>query len=524
MSHDAIVIGAGHNGLVAANNLADRGWDVVVFEAQDEPGGAVRSAEILGPGYVSDLFSAFYPFGYASPAIKALDLESHGLVWRRSQGAVAHPDAEGRCALISVDLEETMASFDAFAPGDGEAWRELYGLFQRVGPGIVDAMLTPFPPVKASVKVLRGLGFSPQEVVEFLRFALLPVRRLADETFKGEGGGWVLASNALHADVTPEMNFSGMFGWLLCSLGQMVGYPVPEGGAGKLTEAMVRRLESKGGRVVCGTHVDEVLVRGGRAAGVRLAGGDEVGARHVLADTSAHALFGDLLPADAVPRRVLDDLEKVHLDNATVKVDWALDKPIAWTAPLARTSGTVHVAEGMDGLTTAHSQLAMQRVPEHPFLILGQYSMVDPTRCPPGTEVAWAYTHVPHGTMRTPGELEAFVERMEDEVERLAPGFKSSVTARSHMGPLDLQAADENLVDGAVNNGTAQLHQQLVFRPFPGMGRPETAVPGVYLASAAAHPGGGVHGGPGANAARAAVVHDRAGRLRRRVRLGGVQG
>jgi phytoene dehydrogenase-like protein len=177
----------------------------------------------------------------------------------------------------------------------------------------------------------------------------------------------------------------------------------------------------------------------------------------------------------------------------------------------------------MDGLTTAHSQLAMQRVPEHPFLILGQYSMVDPTRCPPGTEVAWAYTHVPHGTMRTPGELEAFVERMEDEVERLAPGFKASVTARKHMGPLDLQAADENLVDGAINNGTAQLHQQLVFRPFPGMGRPETAVPGVYLASAAAHPGGGVHGGPGANAARTAVAHDRVGRLRSRVGLGGVQ-
>src|SRR4051812_269623 len=229
MSHDAVVIGAGHNGLVAANVLADHGWSVLVLEAQDEPGGAVRSGEITAPGFISDRFSGFYPFGYVSPTLRSLGLEEHGLRWVRSRGAVAHPDADGRCAVISTDLQETMASLDAFAPGDGEAWRELYGLYQRIGQALVDGLMTPFPPVKPGLRILRGLGFSPREVVEFARFGLLPVRRLADETFKGEGGGWLLSSNALHADLMPEANASGLFGWLLCSIGQTVGYPVPEG-------------------------------------------------------------------------------------------------------------------------------------------------------------------------------------------------------------------------------------------------------------------------------------------------------
>src|SRR4051812_28991156 len=354
MSHDAVVIGAGHNGLVAANILADHGWSVLVLEAQPEPGGAVRSGEITAPGFVSDRFSAFYPFGYASPAISALRLEDHGLTWVRSRGAVAHPDSEGRCAVVSVDLEETMASRGAFAPGEGGPGRGFYALFRRGGPPMVEAMATPFPPLRPAARLLRGLGFSPRETAEFLRFALLPVRRLADETFRGEGGAWLLAGNALHADLTPEANGSGLFGWLLCGLGQMIGFPVPEGGSGRLTQALVRRLEGLGGTVRCGARVEQVLVRRRRAVGVRIASGEEEGAgRAVLADTSAPALFRDLLPADAVPRRVLDALDRLQFDNATVKVDWALDEPIPWLAELAATAGTGHVSRRVDGLTRA---------------------------------------------------------------------------------------------------------------------------------------------------------------------------
>ena len=502
MPYDAIVIGAGHNGLVAANTLADRGWSVVVLEAQDEPGGAVRSGEVTQPGFVSDLFSAFYPLGYVSPVLRALDLESHGLRWMRSEVAIAHPASDGRCAIVSTRLEETMASLDAFAPGDGEAWRELYAYYERIGPAFLEALLSaPFPPVRAGLKLLRRLG-APDEVLKFARFGILPVRRLAEETFEGEGGGWLLAGNGLHADLTPEAAGGGLFGWLLCALGQHVGFPVPEGGAGNLTAALVRRLESKAGELRCGHPVSAIEVSGGRAHAVRVVGGERVeAARAVIADVNAPTLFEGLLPRGGGPSVSLKTFQP---DSPTVKVDWALDRPIPWTAPDARRAGTVHVSEGMDGLSVASTEIARGKVPDEPFIVLGQYSMVDPSRMPAGKESAWGYTHVPDGTDFTPAELDRFVESMEAQVERMAPGFRDTIVAR-HV---------QDLPAGTVNQGTAQIHQQLVFRPTPGFGRPETPVDGLYLGSAAAHPGGGVHGAAGHNAARAALARNRR-RIRR---------
>ena len=492
---DAVVIGAGPNGLVAANLLADEGWDVLVLEAQSEPGGAVRSEELTKPGFIHDVFSAFYPLGAASPVIRDLHLERHGLVWRHSPLVVAHPTTDGRCAVLSRDIDETAASLDGFSPGDGDAWRELMGLWDRLGDDLVAALLRPFPPVGAAARLLGKLR--PSEVRAVSRLALLPVRRLADEWFQGEGGGLLLAGNALHADLPPEALGSGIFGLILCGLGQTVGFPVPEGGAGALTQALVSRLGTRG-EVRTDTPVVGISVRGGRAVAVQTAAGDTIPVTHaVLADVGAPTLYDRLLPPDTPKPRLLKTFE---YDSGTVKVDWALDGDVPWTAEPARRAGTVHLADSMDHLTDVAAALAKQQVPALPFLLVGQMHVADPTRKP----TVWAYTHVPFGHRFTGGELEWFADAMEDAVERHAPGFKAKAVARHVMGPADLEARDANLVGGAINGGTASLYQQLVFRFGP-----RTPVDNVYLASASAHPGGGVHGACGANAAVAALSRGR---------------
>lgn len=372
-------------------------------------------------------------------------------------------------------------------------------------------------------------ALGPADLWRFLRFSMLPVRRLAEEEFEGAGGGRLLAGNALHADLTPESAAGGMYGWLLCSLGQQLGYPFPEGGAGELTGALVRRLEARGGAVECDSRVTRVLVRGRRAVGVATADGREVDAgRAVVADVGAPALYLDLVERGHLPDRLLGDMRRFQYDNSTVKVDWALDAPVPWAAEEARRAGTVHVTEGMDALTVHAGEMARGLIPGRPFLVFGQYSMGDPTRAPEGRETAWAYTHVPQRIVGDAGgdltgswderETDAYLRRIEDQVEALAPGFGDLVRGRHVFTPPRMEAADANLSGGAVNGGTAQVHQQVIFRPVSGTGRPETPLKGLFLASASAHPGGGVHGAAGANAARAALAASRSGR--KLIRLG----
>jgi phytoene dehydrogenase-like protein len=523
MAADAVVIGAGPNGLIAANQLADKGWKVVVCEEQPEPGGAVRSGEVTEPGFVHDLYSAFYPLTLASRHIAPLELERYGVDWLSAQGVVAHPHPDGRCALLSMDLDETCASLDAFASGDGDAWRELFDLWRRVGPHLVGSLLTPLPPIRPAAGMLSALG--PRGLADFARFSLLPARRMAEENFKGEGGGWLIGGNALHADLTPESSGGGMFGWLLCGLGQQHGYPVPKGGAGEITRALVERLRDRGGELVCDAPIERIEVRDKRARAALAADGRRFEAsRAILADCGAPALFLKMLPPELVPDRIRDALVRYQYDNSTFKVNWALREPIPWSAEDARRASTVHVAEGMDGLTHATTPLAAGEIPARPFLVLGQYSMVDDSRSPEGTETAWAYTHLPQspkkdalgelrGDWDDPDEGERFADRMEEEVERLAPGFRRRIVKRHVQTPLYLERHNRNLVGGAINGGTAQLYQQAVFRPFPGLGRPTTPVRGLYLASSSAHPGGGLHGGPGGNAAQTALKMDRARRI-----------
>ncbi|MFD5256010.1 phytoene desaturase family protein [Streptomyces bobili] len=516
---DAVVIGAGPNGLVAANLLADAGWSVDVVEEQPEPGGAVRHDRGVDPDFVNDLFSSFYPLAAASPVLSGLRLQDHGLRWSHAPRVLAHPLSDGRCAVLDRRIDATAASLDAFHDGDGAAWRRLHEIWEGLRPDLLDGLFTPFPPLRAGTRLavrLRAGGG-----LRLARTLLLPVRRMGAEEFGGDGGRLLLAGNALHADLAPDAAGSGGYGWLMSMLGQTYGFPVPAGGAGALTDALVRRLRSRGGTLRCGLRVDRVVVRDGRAVGVRTADGATLTARRaVLADVCVPALYGELVEREHLPAQLLADLQRFEWDFATFKVDWALDGPVPWRAEPAARAGTVHLADGLDELTRFAAQIAMRQIPDRPFCLFGQMTTADPARSPHGTESAWAYTHVPHEVVSDAGdedltgawdpkEREIMADRVERQVERFAPGFRALIRARRVLAPPTLQALDGNLRGGAINGGTAGIHQQLVFRPLPGTGRPETPVRGLFLASAGAHPGGGVHGAPGANAARAALRRNR---------------
>jgi phytoene dehydrogenase-like protein len=516
---DAVVIGSGPNGLVAANLLADRGWSVLVLEAQPDVGGAVRTDGDVHPGFRHDTFSAFYPLAAASRTIQSLRLEDHGLTWVHAPAVLGNPLPAGRWALLHRDRGETAAGLDALCPGDGDAWLGLCEQWDGFGPDLIASLLSPFPPVRHGLRAAYTLPRSAG--IGGVRMLLMSVRRMAEERFRGEGARLLLAGNALHADFSPEGAGSGVFGLIMAMLAQTVGFPVPRGGAGELTQALARRLETLGGTVETGAEVTSVVVRQGRAVGVRLADGTEVSAaRAVVASVTAPALYGGLVSFDDLPSRVEKGMRRFEWDPATIKVDWALSAPAPWSPEPSRAPGTVHIADSVDQLTTFAAQVSGHTVPSDPLLLMGQMTTTDHTRSPDGTESMWAYCHVPRDVRDDAGgdgitgawkhdDLERMADRMQGRVARFAPGFADRILARRVLGPHELQARDANLVGGAINGGTANLHQELIFRPVPGLGRAETPVKCLYLGSASAHPGGGVHGAPGANAARAAIAHDR---------------
>ncbi|MET0234636.1 MAG: NAD(P)/FAD-dependent oxidoreductase [Kibdelosporangium sp.] len=507
-SVDAVVIGSGPNGLVAANVLADAGWSVVVLEAAGEPGGAVRTAEITAPGFRNDLYSAFYPLGAASPVIAELGLEKYGLRWRHAPEVLAHIFADDRAVLLSRDLDTTAASLESFAPKDGDAWRREYAKWERIRNHLLEAVTRPFPPVRAATSLAKIMGTA--EMLRFARMVTLPVRKLGEETFDGEGGRALLAGNAMHTDLGPDSAGGAVFGWLLSMLGQDVGFPVPEGGAGCLTDALVARLTARGGRVECGRRVTKVLLGGGRAMGVQDVHGELVKAgRAVLADVPASALYLDLVGAEHLPARLVSDLDNFEWDDATIKVDWALSGPVPWTAQEATRAGVVHLGADIDGLAGISNDLACGRVPRNPFLLLGQMTTTDPSRSPAGTESVWAYTHVPRDRPWSADRLRRRADKIEQTIEKHAPGFTGLIQARAITGPDALEAQNPSLVGGAINQGTAAIHQQLIFRPVPGSGRADTPIDRLFLAGASAHPGGAVHGAAGANAARAALAREK---------------
>lgn len=500
---DAVVVGAGHHGLVTAALLADAGWDVLVVEERDEVGGAVASR--VDGDWVEDEFSACHPLALASPVLRDLGLEHHGLEWAHAPRPLAHLAGRDRDGIaLHADPLDTAADLDRGHPGDGAAWLEMVEQWQRVREPLIRALLTRWPPVADAARLVARIGL--REAPDLARMALLPVHQLAREHFGGAGAAQLLAGNAMHADIPPTAPGSGLYGWLMTMLCQDVGFPSPRGGTRQLARALRLRAEAAGARVETGVGAGRVVVAGGRVHGVELSDGRRVRVRRaVVADTSAQRLYEDLLDPADVPAGLRRRLARFAWDLPTLKLNLRLDAPVPWTAPQARGAGVLHVGHDVPGLIRWSAELEAGEVPGAPFALVGQMSTIDPSRSPEGTEALWLYTHLPRHRPAAAAAVAATVEGCERLLESLAPGWSQHEVGRWVQTPGDLEGADANLVGGAVGGGTQQLFQQALWRPVTGLGGPRTHVGGLYLGSAATHPGGGVHGGCGHLAARAAL-------------------
>jgi phytoene dehydrogenase-like protein len=499
VSARALVIGAGPNGLAAAIRLAEAGIETTVLEAQSAAGGAVRTQEFTLPGFRHDTFSSVYPAAAASPVFARLPLADHGLQWVHPEACMAHPLDDGRAVALYMDLGRTAESLDHQHVGDGRAWARFVGPYLRNFEAVRATMLTGFPPVAGPLKLLTQAG--PMAGAQFGLLAALPARTLARRMFAASGSrAWLLGA-AAHGDTPVSSGGSAVAAFYLNLLGHAVGWPSPRGGAQALTDALVSQLRALGGEIVCDARVERITTSAGRATGVSVADGRSFSADLILADLMPQALLA--MAGETLSGWYRAGLVRFRQGPATLKLDWALDGPIPWTAPEVRRAGTVHLG-GDEQSTLASLAESRTRLPDRPFLLLGQQSLADPTRAPQGKHTAWAYTHAPAASAARLGS-DADVDAVERQVERFAPGFRERILARHVLTPAELQARDANLIGGDVGGGSYGGLQS-VFRPLPALSPYRTPISGLFLASAAAFPGGAVHGVPGDAAARAALA------------------
>ena len=462
-----MVVGAGPNGLAAAVELARNGVSVLVREAADTVGGAARTEDLTLPGFHHDVGSAVYPMGVGSPFFSGLPLDEHGLEWVHPEIPAAHPLAGGECALLMRSLDETAERMGA----DGGAYLRLVRPFVQAWPSFIQSIMgSPVRPPRDPVLMAR---FGVRAFVSTTSLA----RR-----FRTDGARALLAGNAAHSALPLEDAPSAAIALSLMVAGHAVGWPFPKGGAGALTQALASYLESLGGTVETGAPVTD------------LAELDD--ARAVLLDITPRqfvSLAGDRLPA--AYRSRLDGWE---YGPGVFKVDWALDAPIPWEAEECTRAGTLHLGGTLEQIADSERAPWGEEVTDHPFVLLAQPSVFDPTRAPEGKHTAWAYCHVPNGWT---GDA---TDAIEAQVERYAPGFRDLILARSTRSPAAMQAWNPNLVGGDFNAGALTLKQTFarpVLSPTPWV----TPVGGLYLCSASTPPGGGVHGMCGFHAARAAL-------------------
>jgi phytoene dehydrogenase-like protein len=498
MSEDALVIGAGPNGLAAAIRLAETGRSVRVLEAAAHPGGAVRTEELTLAGFHHDTFSSVYPAAAASPVFARMPLAAHGLEWVHPELCMAHPLPGGEAIGLYRSVAQTAESLERQQQGDGESWTRFVSPYLKGFDAVRATMLGGFPPVAGPVTLLYQAGVAP--TIRFATLVAMSAERLGGRLFSGPGSRAWLYGAAAHGDTPLTSGGSALAAFYLNLLGHAVGWPSPRGGAGRLIDALVGYLESLGGVVQTEARVERIVSTAGRVTGVGVADGPEIAASLVLADVMPRAL--EAMTGGALSGWYRRLLAGFRYGPATLKLDWALDGPIPWSAPEPRGAGTVHVG-GDEASTLGSLEQSHRGLAERPFLLLGQQSLADPTRAPAGKHTAWAYTHAPPAFAAQLAS-EGYVHAVEEQVECFAPGFRDLILARHVLGPAELEARNPNLVAGDVGGGSYSGLQS-VFRPIPTLSPYRTPLDGLFLASAAAFPGGAVHGVPGDAAARAAL-------------------
>lgn len=456
------MVGSGPNGLAAAISLARAGVHVAVFEAAETWGGALRTEAVTLPGFLHDGGAAVFPLAVASPFFRSLRLEEYGLQWIEPGVPLAHPMAEGDALAQLHSLEATAATFGV----DGTAWLSMVQPLAKAWPQILlDALAPPLRVPK-----------HPLAMAALARFALRSAHSVAG-IFKTERVRTLFAGLAAHANIPLSMAASAGEGVALAAAAHTTGWPIARGGAQRIADAMVAVLRDFGGEVVTGHRVGSLT--------------ELPAADAVLLDITPQQFVA--LAKDSLSEAEQSALSKVVRAPGACKVDWALSSPIPWSADVCSHAGTVHIGASYDEIASSERGAWEGRASERPYVLLSQPSVFDPSRAPQGKHVGWAYCHVPNGS------AEDFTDRIEQQVERYAPGFRGTILARHTRTAPQLEQWNPNLLGGDVSGGAMTLKQIMLRTHY------RTPLRGVYLCSSSTAPGGGVHGMCGWHAAAAAA-------------------
>lgn len=467
-SADVIVIGSGPNGLAAAIVMAQAGCSVVVVEAAATIGGGARSAELTFPGFIHDICSAVHPLAAGSPFFSSLPLERYGLDWVHPPVPLAHPLDDGTAVLLERALEDTVRTL--MDPHDAQSYSKL-----------IAPLLSRWKSLSRDVLAPLGIPDDPLTLARFGWKAIRSAKALAQSHFRGERASALFAGLAAHSMLPLDRRPTAAFGLLLALAGHAVGWPLARGGSQKISDALAAHLRSLGAEIITGVRIDSL---------------DQLpSARAIMAELTPRQLVkiaGHHLPA-AYRRK----LESFRYGPGAFKIDWALERPIPWKSEDCLRAGTVHLGGMLEEICASERTVWQGSVSEKPFVLLSQPTLFDPSRAPAGQHTAWAYCHVPNGYSQDVSD------RIENQIERFAPGFGKCVLKKSVMGPRQFEEHNPNLVGGDINGGVADLRQMFLRPTLRMYGTPRE---GLYLCSASTPPGGGVHGMCGYGAARMALA------------------